>query len=86
MGAKVQKRCEKRKVKRELFAYPLHFLFLFHNSLVVWEIGRLVVWEIGRLVVWEIGRLVVWEIGRLVVWEFFFARTTGLKDFFFIDH
>ena len=78
MGAKVQKRCEKRKVKRELFAYPLHFLFLFHNSLVVWEIGRLVVWEIGRLV--------VWEIGRLVVWEFFFARTTGLKDFFFIDH
>ena len=49
MGAKVQKRCEKRKVKRELFAYPLHFLFLFHNSLVVWEIGRLVVWEIGRL-------------------------------------
>jgi hypothetical protein len=70
MGAKVQKRCEKRKVKRELFAYPLHFLFLFHNSLVVWEIGR----------------LVVWEIGRLVVWEFFFARTTGLKDFFFIDH
>ena len=40
MGAKVQKRCEKRKVKRELFAYPLHFLFLFHNSLVVWEIGR----------------------------------------------
>jgi hypothetical protein len=57
MGAKVQKRCEKRKVKRELFAYPLHFLFLFHNSLVVWEIGRLVVWEIGRLVVWEIGRL-----------------------------
>ena len=65
MGAKVQKRCEKRKVKRELFAYPLHFLFLFHNSLVVWEIGRLVVWEIGCLVVWEIGRLVVWEIGRL---------------------
>jgi hypothetical protein len=56
MGAKVQKRCEKRKVKRELFAYPLHFLFLFHNSLVVWEIGRLVVWEIGRLVVSEIGR------------------------------
>jgi hypothetical protein len=67
MGAKVQKRCEKRKVKRELFAYPLHFLFLFHNSLVVWEIGRLVVWEIGRLVVWEIGRLVVWEIGCLGV-------------------
>jgi hypothetical protein len=55
MGAKVQKRCEKRKVKRELFAYPLHFLFLFHNSLVVWEIGRLVVWEIGWLVVWSFG-------------------------------
>ena len=81
MGAKVQKRCEKRKVKRELFAYPLHFLFLFHNSLVVWEIGRLVVWEIGRLVVWEIGRLVVWEIGRLVVWEIGCLGVLFCKDY-----
>ena len=32
---------------------------------------------------WAFGRLGVWAFGRLGV---LFARTTGLKDFFFIDH